>query len=65
MFAVLDRRVGKRSLEKLKETMEEQNEWLQQFYRLRLNAENYEELEADCTVAAVSNKKYGQRAISW
>jgi len=40
--------------------MEEQNEWLQQFYRLRLNAENYEELEADCTVATVGNKKYGQ-----
>ena len=43
MFAVLDRRVGKRSLGKLKETMEEQSEWLQQFYRLRLNIENYEE----------------------
>ena len=56
MFAVLDRRVGKRRLGKLKETMEEQSEWLQQFYRLRLNAENYEELEADCTVAAVGNK---------
>lgn len=37
------RRVGKRSLGKLKETMEEQSEWLQQFYRLRLNIENYEE----------------------
>ena len=43
MFAVLDRRVGKRSLGKLKETMEEQSEWLQQFYKLRLSAENYEE----------------------
>ena len=28
-FTVLDRKVGKRSLGKLKETMVEQNEWLQ------------------------------------
>lgn len=36
MFAILDRRVGKRTLEKLKDKIEEQPEWLQKFYRLRL-----------------------------
>lgn len=39
MFAVLDRRIGKRTLEKLKETIILQPEWLQQFYILRINAE--------------------------
>ncbi len=36
MFAVLDRRVGKRTLEKLKDEIDRQPEWLQYFYRLRL-----------------------------
>jgi len=40
MFAVLDRRVGKRTLIKLYETIEEQPEWLRQFYLLRLHSEN-------------------------
>lgn len=35
MFAVLDRRLGKRTLEKLKNTVSDQPEWLQQFYLLR------------------------------
>lgn len=35
MFAVLDRRVGRRTLKKCKETISEQPEWLQVFYRLR------------------------------
>ena len=39
MFAVLDRRVGKRTLTKVKETIEEQPTWLKRFYRLRLTAE--------------------------
>ncbi len=39
MFAVLDRRIGKRTLQKLKDTIEEQPEWLRQFYLLRLDAE--------------------------
>lgn len=39
MFAVLDRRLGKRSLEKLKATLDEQPEWLKQLYILRLEAE--------------------------
>ncbi len=40
MFAVLDRRIGKRTLQKLHATLEEQPEWLKQFYLLRLKTEN-------------------------
>ncbi|MBQ4042403.1 MAG: hypothetical protein IJD06_00285 [Clostridia bacterium] len=40
MFAVLDRRIGKRTLEKLNERVGEQPLWLQTFYRLRLEAES-------------------------
>ena len=40
LFAILDYRVGKRSLLKLIDTIEEQPEWLKIFYRLRLDAEN-------------------------
>lgn len=40
MFAVLDRRVGKRTLAGMKEALEEQEEWLRRFYRLRLESEN-------------------------
>ncbi len=40
MFAILDRRVGKRTLAILKETLDVQPEWLKQFYNLRLSAEN-------------------------
>ena len=39
MFAVLDRRIGKRTLEKVKETLDSQPEWLQGVYRLRMDAE--------------------------
>lgn len=39
MFAVLDRRVGKRTLLKLATQIEEQPQWLQFFYMLRLDAE--------------------------
>ena len=39
MFAILDRRVGKRTLKEIAETVSDQPEWLQQFYRLRLDAE--------------------------
>lgn len=39
MFAVLDRRVGKRTLKKLSETIHDQPEWLRFFYQLRLSAE--------------------------
>lgn len=40
MFAILDRRVGKRTLEKLKDTLDEQPEWLKYFYSFRFEAEN-------------------------
>lgn len=40
LFAILDYRVGKRTLGKLVNTMEQQPEWLQFFYKLRFNAEN-------------------------
>ena len=40
MFAVLDRRIGKRTLQKLHTTLEEQPEWLRQFYTVRLKSEN-------------------------
>ncbi len=39
MFAVLDRRIGKRTLVKICDTIGEQPEWLRQFYTLRLEAE--------------------------
>ena len=39
MFAVLDRRVGKRTIDKLKNEIEQQPLWLQQFYKLRISAE--------------------------
>ena len=39
MFAVLDRRIGKRTLAKLYGTINEQPAWLQQFYMLRFESE--------------------------
>lgn len=38
MFAVVDRRVGQRTLSRLASTLPEQPLWLQPFYRLRLEA---------------------------
>lgn len=39
MFAILDRRVGKRTLTKLKCELDKQPQWLQQIYLLRFDAE--------------------------
>lgn len=39
MFAVLDRRIGKRTLNNLKVSLEKEVGWLQLFYRLRLDSE--------------------------
>ena len=39
LFAVLDKRVGKRTLKKLETDLPLQPQWLQFFYRLRLEAE--------------------------
>ncbi len=38
MFAVLDRRIGKRTLLKLNESLDNQPEWLKEIYLLRINA---------------------------
>ena len=40
MFAILDRRIGKRTIEYIKESLKNQPEWLQFFYYLRLDSEN-------------------------
>lgn len=39
MFAVLDKRLGKNTLKKVKDTIANQPEWLQYFYRLRMDSE--------------------------
>lgn len=39
LFAILDRRVGKRRLQAMALEVEKQPEWLQIFYRLRLAAD--------------------------
>lgn len=48
MFAILDYRVGRRSLIKLKNTVENQPTWLQFFYKLRLEAENIKLTQLIC-----------------
>ncbi len=40
LLAILDRRVGKRTLTKLVDQLEEQPDWLKYFYKLRLSSEN-------------------------
>ena len=40
MLAILDRRVGKRTLEKIKPSIVNLPEWLQYFYHLRFQSEN-------------------------
>lgn len=40
MFAILDRRVGKKTLSNIKESFESQPDWLKLIYNLRLDAEN-------------------------
>ena len=39
MFAILDRRVGKRTLVKIRDEVETWPEWVKQFYNLRCEAE--------------------------
>lgn len=39
MFAILDRRIGKRTLSDIKDSLDNQPEWLKIFYRLRLESE--------------------------
>ncbi len=40
MFAILDRRIGKRTIASIKESIENQPDWLKIFYYLRLDSEN-------------------------
>ncbi|WP_432402125.1 SF0329 family protein [Wukongibacter sp. M2B1] len=40
LFAILDRRIGKKTLYKLKDEVSKQPEWLRPFYMLRLDVEN-------------------------
>lgn len=42
MFAILDRRIGKRTLITLKDSIQNQPVWLQTFYNLRFSAESIE-----------------------
>ncbi len=53
IFAYLDRRVGKRTLIKIKEESEALPEWVQQFYRLRCDAEGIASLPKQITDEAV------------
>lgn len=39
ILAIIDRRVGKRRLIKMYETIDEEKDWVQYFYRLRCDAE--------------------------
>lgn len=45
LFAILDKRTGKRTLEKIKNTVDIQPDWLKPFYELRLSAENINYIE--------------------
>lgn len=47
MFAILDRRVGKRTLTSLIDEVHKQPEWLKFFYHLRLSAEKIMEFPED------------------
>jgi|GEM_PF-5307855 len=38
LLAILDRRTGKRTLEKMKDSIDKEPNWLQYFYKLRLQA---------------------------
>lgn len=38
MFAILDRRIGRRTLDKLAEDIENEADWIQEIYRFRLQA---------------------------
>jgi len=47
MLAIMDRRIGKRTLEKVKPEIANLPEWLRYFYYLRLQSENMDVLEDD------------------
>ena len=41
LFAIMDRRIGKRRLDKIQQEVVKQPEWLQIFFKLRLEAEGF------------------------
>ncbi len=47
MFAVLDRRVGKRRLVRLADRIADEPEWLRTFYLIRLRAEGINKSDAE------------------
>lgn len=50
MFAVMDRRIGKRRIKELVRVKEEQPKWLQYFYELRITAEEDREYGAKSAI---------------
>ena len=59
VFAYMDRRVGKRTLIRIKDDVEKLPEWVKQFYRLRCEAENInfqQNQTTDETVVLLSRK---------
>lgn len=65
MFAILDRRIGKRTLEKLKSDVEKQPEWLQFFYDLRLNAENINKTPQMRRLVCLNKLLYIEKYVSF
>ena len=57
MLAILDRRVGKRTLSALWDTVSQQPEWLQNFYRLRMDAEDFQHKLSKESVALFDKPK--------
>ena len=53
MFAIVDRRVGRRTLEKIKDTAEDQPDWLRPFYEARLAADGI-------NAAGIGNREEGK-----
>ena len=47
LFAILDRRVGKRSLQSARDGLSRQPAWLRPYYALRLHAEGLDQSETD------------------
>ena len=62
MFAVLDRRVGKRTLMRLRGSVAQQPDWLAFFYRLRLEAEGIASPVLSVACAYRRPVRYGETA---
>ncbi len=55
LFAIVDRRVGKRTLQRLADTVEDQPEWLRCFYQARLVAEGITAKRKEICVSTCSH----------